>query len=126
VSIGAAALLGMAVWRLTGVYVWPERLQFKFCGMHLLAGALYAVLWMLPIIGADALRRHMSLFEIVRPSRVLASFAIGLWIYGLVSGVSYSVCTRGRLRGVEVLGAEARLAVMRSQCIPAFMIHWMR
>ena len=123
VSIGAAALLGMAVWRLTGVYVWPERLQFKFCGMHLLAGALYAVLWMLPIIGADALRRHMSLFEIVRPSRVLASFAICLWIYGLVKGVCYAVRTRGRLREQEQLAAEARLAALRSQLNPHFLFN---
>ena len=39
VAIGAAALLGVAVWRLTGIYVWPEHLQFKFYGMHLVAGS---------------------------------------------------------------------------------------
>ena len=123
VSIGAAALLGMAVWRLTDVYVWPERLQFKFYGMHLLAGSLYAVLWMLPIIGAEALRRHMGLFEIVRPSRVLASFAIGLWIYGLVTGVCYAIRTRWRLREQERLAAEARLAALRNQLNPHFLFN---
>ena len=44
VAIGTAALLGAAVWRLTGAYVWPEHLQFKFYGMHLLAGSLFAAL----------------------------------------------------------------------------------
>ena len=90
-SIGTAALLGVAVWRLTGVYVWPEQPQFTFFGTHLVAGSLFAVLWMLPMFGAEALRRHVGLLEVARLPRVLASFAIGLWIYGLVTGVCYAV-----------------------------------
>jgi hypothetical protein len=123
VAMAAAALLGMAVWRLTGVYVWPERLQFRFFGMHLLAGSLFALLWMLPIIAVDALRRHLGLLEVARPSRVLASFAIGLWIYGLVTGVCYAVRTRGRLREQERLAAEARLAALRNQLNPHFLFN---
>ncbi len=122
-SIGTAALLGVAVWRLTGVYVWPEQLQFKFLGAHLLAGSLFALLWMLPMFGADALRRHVGLLEIVRVPRVLASFAIGLWIYGLVTGVCYTVRTHGRFREQERLAAEARLAALRNQLNPHFLFN---
>ncbi len=123
VAMSAAALLGIAVWRLTGVYPWPEQLQFRFYGMHLLTGALFAVLWMLPIIGTDAIRRHVGLLEVARLSRVLASFAIGLWIYGLVTGVCYAVRTRGRLREQERLAAEARLAALRNQLNPHFLFN---
>jgi len=122
-SIGAAALLGALVWRFTGVYVWPEQLPFRFYGMHLLAGSLFAVLWMLPVMGADAWRRHVGLLEIARPSRVVASFAIGLWIYGLVTGVCYAIRTRWRLREQERLAAEARLAALRSQLNPHFLFN---
>jgi signal transduction histidine kinase len=123
VAIGTAALLGVAVWRFTGVYVWPEQPQLTFYGTHLLAGSLFAVLWMLPVFGADALRRHVGLLEIARVSRVLASFAIGLWIYGLVTGVCYAVRTRGRLREQERLAAEARLAALRRQLNPHFLFN---
>jgi hypothetical protein len=123
VSIGAAALLGVAVWRATGVYVWPEHMHFRFFGLHLLGGSLFAVLWMVPTLGVDALRRHVGLLELVRPPRVFASFAIGLWIYGLVTGVAYAVRTRGRLREQERLAAEARLAALRTQLNPHFLFN---
>ena len=123
VAIGTAALLGVAVWRFTGVYVWPEQPPFTFYGTHLLAGALFAVLWMLPVMGADAVRRHVDLLEIARMSRVLASFAIGLWIYAVVTGVCYAVRTRGRLRDQERLAAEARLAALRRQLNPHFLFN---
>src|SRR5207247_6162171 len=117
-SIGTAALLGIAVWRLTGVYVWPEHLQFGFFGIQLLAGSLFTVLWMLPMFGAEALRRHVGLLEIVRVPRVLASFAIGLWIYGLVTGVCYTVRTPGRFREEAWRGAATGRAARRGQAGP--------
>jgi two-component system, LytTR family, sensor kinase len=123
VSIGAAALLGIAVWRATGVYVWPEQMHLKFFGMHLLGGSLFTLLWMVPTFAADALRRHVGLLDLVRPPRVLASFAVGLWMYGLITGVAYAVRTRGRLREQERLAAEARLAALRTQLNPHFLFN---
>ena len=123
VAIATAALLGVGVWRATGVYAWPERMHFKFFGMHLLGGSLFALLWMVPSISVEALRRHVGLLEVARPPRLLASFAIGLWIYGLVTGVAYAVRTRGRLRDQERLAAEARLAALRNQLNPHFLFN---
>ena len=123
VSIGTAALLGAAVWRITGIYAWPEHLHARFYTTHLLVGSLYAVLWMLPTLGIEALRRHVSLLELAGSTHVLASFAIGLWIYGLVTGVAYAVRTRGRLRVQEQLAAEARLAALRRQLNPHFLFN---
>jgi LytS/YehU family sensor histidine kinase len=123
VAIGAAGLLGLAVWRFTGRYVWPEQPPFTFYGVHLVVGSLFALLWMLPVFGVDAVRRHVGLLEIARAPRVLASFAIGLWIYGLVTGVCYAVRTRGRLRDQERLASEARLAALRRQLNPHFLFN---
>lgn len=123
VAIGTAALLGVGVWWATGVYVWPERMHFTFFGTHLLAGSLFALVWMVPSLAADALRRHVGLLQVAQPPRVLASFAIGLWIYGLVTGVAYAVRTRGRLRDQERLAAEARLAALRNQLNPHFLFN---
>ncbi len=123
VAMGAAALLGVAVWRFTGVYVWPEQPPFTFYGVHLLTGSLFAVVWMVPVFGVDAVRRHLGLLEIARMSRVLASLAIGLWIYAVVTGVCYAVRTRGRLRDQERLAAEARLAALRRQLNPHFLFN---
>ncbi len=123
VAIGAAALLGLAVWRLTGRYVWPEQPPFSFYAMHLLVGSLFAVLWMLPVFAAEALRRHVGLRAIAQGPHLPASFAIGLWIYGLVTGVCYAVRTRGRLRDQERLAAEARLAALRRQLNPHFLFN---
>ena len=123
VAIGTAALLGVGVWWATGVYVWPERMHFTFFGTHLLAGSLFALVWMIPSLAADALRRHVGLLQVAQPPRVLASFAIGLWIYGLVTGVAYAVRTRGRLRDQERLAAEARLAALRNQLNPHFLFN---
>ena len=123
VAIATAALLGVGVWRATGVYAWPERMHFTFFGAHLLGGSLFALLWMIPGLAADALGRHAGLLEVARPPRVLASCAIGLWIYGLVTGVAYAVRTRGRLRDQERLAAEARLAALRNQLNPHFLFN---
>src|SRR5256884_5386324 len=91
--------------------------------MHLVAGSLFAVLWMLPMIGAEALRRHVGVVEIVQLPRVVAWFAIGSWIYLIVTGVSYAIRTRWRLREQEQLAAEARLAAMRRQLNPHFLFN---
>jgi signal transduction histidine kinase len=123
VAIGGAALLGLAVWRFTGLYVWPEQPPFSFYAVHLLVGSLFAVLWMVPVLGVEAVRRRVGLLEIAQGPHVLALFAIGLWIYGLVTGVCYAVRTRGRLRDQERLAAEARLAALRRQLNPHFLFN---
>lgn len=124
-AIGAAALLGLGAWWFTGVYRWPEPLELKFYAVHLLMGSAFALLWMLAILGADALRAQTSLGETVRAwSRVLGwYFVMGVSIYGLVTGISYTVRTRGRLREQERLAAEARLAALRNQLNPHFLFN---
>jgi len=57
-------------------------------------------------------------------SRVLGwYFVLGVAIYGLVTGISYTVRTRGRLHVQERLAAEARLASLRNQLNPHFLFN---
>jgi two-component system, LytTR family, sensor kinase len=126
-AIGAAGLLGLGAWWFTGVYHWPppEQLGFKFYGIQLAMGSTFSLAWLFALVGTDALRQHKDLIVALRDwSRVLGwYFVLGLAIYGLVTGISYTVRTRGRLQDQERLAAEARLAALRNQLNPHFLFN---
>ena len=125
VAIGAAALLGLCAWWFTGVYSWPEELELRFYAVHLLTGSAFALLWNLAIVGADAARADVGLVETIRRFLPVLPwlYIMGLSTYGLVTGISYTVRTRGRLRAQERLAAEARLAALRNQLNPHFLFN---
>lgn len=126
-AIGAAALLGFGAWWFTGAYPWPppEKLGFKFYGIQGAMGSAFSLLWLFALLGSDAIRQHKDLITVVRDwSRILGwYFVLGIAIYGLVTGVSYTVRTRARLLEQERLAAEARLATLRNQLNPHFLFN---
>ena len=131
IAIGAAALLGVGAWWFTGAYLWPDLLRFRFYAVHLLAGSIFATSWVFVVYAAEAVQRDASLISLLIGSRILGwQLVTGLWIYGLVTGVSYAVRTRERLREQERLAAqaeamalEARLSALRSQLNPHFLFN---
>src|SRR5690348_4039836 len=127
VAIGAAGLLGLGAWWFTGIYHWPppEKLGFKFYGIQLAMGSAFSLAWLVALVGTDALRQHKDLTVVVHDwSRVLGwYFVLGTAIYGLVTGMSYTVRTHGRLQVQERLAAEARLATLRNQLNPHFLFN---
>ncbi len=130
-SIGAAALLGVGAWWLTGRVAWPEAMKLRFYALHLAIGALYSSLWILATFTAAALVSERSLMGMLRASGDLGwLFVMGLWLYGLVAGVSYTVRTRERLRRQEGIAAratelalEARLTGLRARLEPHFLFN---
>jgi hypothetical protein len=126
-AIGAAGLLGLGAWWFTGIYHWPppEKLGFKFYGVQLAMGSAFSLAWLFALVGTDVVRQHRGLIIVVRDwSRVLGwYFVLGVAIYGLVTGISYTVRTRGRLHVQERLAAEARLATLRNQLNPHFLFN---
>ncbi len=126
-AIGAAALLGFGAWWFTGIYPWPppEQLGLKFYGAQLAMGSAFSIAWLVALLGSDALRQHKDMIAVVHDwSRVLGwYFVLGLSIYGVVTGVSYTLRTRGRLQEQERLAAEARLAALRNQLNPHFLFN---
>ena len=125
IAIGAAAVLGVAAWRLTGVVAWPEELGVRFYGAHLVTGSLFAALWVLAIVGAEALRTNHGLIQTFFDWRRVLGwyFLLGVSLYGLITFFSYTVRTGGKLREQQRLASEARLAALRQQLNPHFLFN---
>jgi hypothetical protein len=125
IAVGAAALLGLAAWRFTGVFGWPEELGLRFYAAHLVTGALFAALWVLAIVGAEALRTDQTLPRTIFDWRRVLGwyFLLGVSLYGLITFFSYTVRTGGKLREQQRLASEARLAALRQQLNPHFLFN---
>jgi len=134
IAIGSAAILGIAVWRFCASQPWPLRVRLVFYAKHFAAASAYAVAWLAAMNWAEALfmakpfREHMAA---VVSSRVVGwQLLMGLWLYGLVAGVSYSIQIRERanaserraLRAERAL-VEARLEALRSRLNPHFLFN---
>ena len=131
ISIGSAALLGVGVWRFCALNPWPARLRPFFYVRHLVAASGYAAGWIIAVYGAEALVMRMNLFQMLETSRILAwQFLMGVWLYGLVAGVSYGILTRRRAAEIErrALRAEAALSdahleALRNRLNPHFLFN---
>ena len=134
VAIGSAAILGLAVWRFCASQPWPLNVRPVFYAKHLGAASIYAVLWILAMYVADAARMGKQLGELLRggvSSRIMGwQFLMGVWLYGLVAGVSYGVQTGRRARESELRAlraeaalVEARLEALRNRLNPHFLFN---
>jgi signal transduction histidine kinase len=134
VAFGSAAILGIAVWRFCASQPWPLRVRPVFYAKHFAAASAYAVAWLAAMNTAEALVRGEPLlnrFNAVAASRILGwQFLMGVWLYGLVAGVSYSIQIRERANASELraLRAEAalvgaRLEALRSRLNPHFLFN---
>ena len=130
-TIGSAAVLGLGVWRFCAANPWPARLRPFFYVRHMVAASGYAAGWILAVYGAEALVQGSSLFQMLATSRILMwQFLMGVWLYGLVAGVSYGVQTQRRVAESErrALRAEAalsgaRLEALRNRLNPHFLFN---
>jgi signal transduction histidine kinase len=131
VTMGSASLLGLGVWWLSGRLEWPDRLRPSFYALHLGVGLVYSVVWILLGTGAHALWTARPLAAAIRAAPDLGWRVLtGLWLYGLVAGVSYAVRIRRGLQrerevalAAEASAAQARLAALRSQLNPHFLFN---
>jgi signal transduction histidine kinase len=130
-TIGSAAILGVGVWRFCAFQPWPTRMRPSFYVRHLEAASMYAVGWILALYGADALVRGRPLFQVLASSPILGwQFLMGVWLYGVVAGVSYGIQTQRRAndserRAISAEGAlaAARLEALRSRLNPHFLFN---
>ncbi len=134
VAIGSAAILGIAVWRFCASQPWPLRVRPVFYAKHFVAACAYALVWLAAMNWAEALVAGKPLWDHVAAmvsSRVIAwQFLMGLWLYGLVAGVSYSIQIRERANAserralrAEAALVEARLEALRSRLNPHFLFN---
>jgi signal transduction histidine kinase len=134
VAIGSAAILGVAVWRFCARNPWPLDVRASFYARHLAAASTYAIAWILAMYAGDAFLDGKPVAALLTQgltSRVIGwQFLMGVWLYGLVAGVSYGIQTRRRANESEnrALKAEtalvgARLEMLRSRLNPHFLFN---
>ena len=134
VAIGSAAVLGLAVWRFCERNPWPLSVRGSFYAKHLAAASAFAIAWILAMYAGDAALDGRPVLDLLRQgitSRVIGwQFLMGVWLYGLIAGVSYGIQTRRRANESEnrALKAEAalvsaRLEALRSRLNPHFLFN---
>jgi len=133
-AIGTAALLSLVVWRFCARNPWPLTVRPSFYLKHFAAASGYAAVWILAMYRAEGFLLGRRFFDDLVSgfsSRVLLwQFLMGVWLYGLVAGVSYGIQTRQRANESEnrALKAEAalvgaRLEALRSRLNPHFLFN---
>jgi signal transduction histidine kinase len=134
VAIGSAAILGIEVWRFCAGQPWPLKVRPVFYAKHFAAASAYALLWLAAMNWAESFLRGMPFWDHMAQvvmSRVVGwQFLMGLWLYGLVAGVSYSIQIRERANAserralrAEAALVEARLEALRSRLNPHFLFN---
>lgn len=129
VAIGNAAILSVGVWWISGRYRWPRKLRPRFYLAHVLLGSAYSAAWILMgHVVAQAQTGENTLRMLVVSGLLGWRFIMGLWLYGLVAGVSYAVRVGRSLveqeritARAQALATEARLESLRSRLNPHFL-----
>jgi signal transduction histidine kinase len=130
-TIGSAALLGIIVWRFCVRMPWPQRLRAGFYIRHILAAALYAVVWVGGVTTIETLVTGNQVWRMLLTTGVIGwQLLMGLWLYGGIAGFSYAIQTQNRAHESErrALQAEgmltsARLDALRSRLHPHFLFN---
>lgn len=130
-SMGSASLLGIAVWHVCRRIPWPLQLDLRFYLLQISFAVVYTFVWLIADYSLDALRRGTNPFsELIHSSLLGWQVLTGIWIYGILAGVSYAVQTRGRMHEKEMLAARAeslasaaRLDAIRARLNPHFLFN---
>jgi len=114
-TMATAALLGRGVWWLTARMPWPDKLNVRFFAVHVVSGALYSILWVLLTVAIEPLITGTAMWGILKTPRATTWALTGVWLYAVVTGVSYAVRSQQRVHENErrALLAEAGLSAAR-------------
>ncbi len=124
-AIAGAAVLGLAVFRLTERFPWPHPIRWRFVAVHLLAASLYALAWVLLTTAVELIilgvvhRQGMLVFRLP----LSRYFVMGVWLYVMVTGVAYAITAAERAAKAEAAAVRAQLATLRAQLNPHFLFN---
>ncbi len=119
--IAAAALLGVVVQRLTERFPWPHPFRVSFVALHVVGAALYSVAFLLLNSLIESLVRG-AVVIVIGPGGV-AFLVSGVWMYVMITGVSYATRATERAARAEAEASRAQLAALRSQLNPHFLFN---
>lgn len=120
-AVGAAALLGLGVHRLTERVPWPRPFRVSFLLLHVAAALVYAVTWVALVSAMESLLR--ARFVILAPYGVGPFVILGVWFYVMVAGVAYANRAAERAAEAEAAAVRSQLAALRAQLNPHFLFN---
>jgi hypothetical protein len=119
--IAVAAALAFLVQRFAQRYPWPEQVTFRFVATHILAAAVYSIAWNLSNSVFESIFQRQLV--IVVGIGIASSISLGMWLYVMIAGVSYTSIATERAAKAEASAARAQLAALRSQLHPHFLFN---
>ena len=124
-AIVPAALLGTCVRRLARRRPWPRPFALSFVAMHSGAAALYALAWLAATSALTAIPALLfgPSHRIQMGGGSIAFLVIGVWMYVMVAGVSYTSDASERAARAEATAARTQLAALRAQLHPHFLFN---
>lgn len=119
--VGAAAVLGFLVQRLTERVAWPRRVSPGFVAFHLVAAVAYALAWLtLNSLVESVLRGQL----VIAVGYSFTSFIVlGIWLYVMIAGVAYTTQATERAARAEAAAVRAQLSALRAQLNPHFLFN---
>ena len=119
--IVAAAALGLVVQRVTERLPWPHPGRLHFVAAHTGFAAVYAIAWLVLNSVIESVWRGQTAV-VVGPGLSLF-LIVGVWLYVMIAGVSYTARATERAARAESNAARAQLAALRSQLNPHFLFN---
>jgi two-component system LytT family sensor kinase len=130
ISMGSAGLLGIPVWFACKRWPWPLEFRVSFYLLQILLAVLYGTAWTAAIFLFEYIRASPGLAALSSWPALLRQCLLGIWIYGVLAGISHAVQTRNRLHEKETLAARAeamasaaRLEALRARLNPHFLFN---
>lgn len=119
--VALAALLGLAVQRLTQRWPWPYPFRALFVLRHAGAAAAYALAWTTLNSLVESL--IVGRWAIVIGPGIVAFLVTGIWFYVMIAGVAYAHSAAQRIAENRELETRSQMAVLQAQLRPHFLFN---
>ncbi len=117
----SAAALGLLVHRIAERLPWPHQVRVPFVLTHLALAVAYAFAWLALNSLIESVLRWQLMITV---GYSLNSFILlGIWLYVMVAGVSYTSSATERVARAETNATKSQLAALRSQLNPHFLFN---
>jgi two-component system, LytTR family, sensor kinase len=124
------ALLGVAVWWMTGKLIWPTKKPVVFFLLQFVFAFFYSAIWLALIVGSIAIFTGIATSLVIAKTFASWQLLSGFWFYGITAGLAYGIRVTRTLREreaatarAEAARATAELSALRGQLNPHFLFN---